>query len=160
MSWTALPGQQKEQCRGGGTGAVEAVWGEGGESWGWPWHWQEHLWSLEVWFSRSRELLTCARDVGCWAACPSPWWVFSSMLTFNLKIKAQLSVTLRHEKDQKTLSWRHSFLGLQAAVSEEQKIENYYFRSNVLLLVTVVSICGLFTDILELGCVNLTSSWE
>lgn len=61
----------------------------------------------------------CQKEVGCSASSPSPWWVFSSVLTFNLKIKAQLSVTLRHERDQKTLSWRYSFLGLQAAVSEE-----------------------------------------
>lgn len=154
MVWTAL------QCRGGETGAVDPVWGERGESWGclpWPWHWQEHLWSQEAWFNGSRELLSCAKER--WAAqqhLPVPARLLLACLTFTLKMKAQLSVTLHHERDQKTLSQRCSFLGLQAAVSE--KIENHYFSCNVLLMVTVVAITGIFAEILELGCVNLTSS--
>lgn len=160
MSWTALPDQQKEQCGGGGTGTVEPVWGEGGESWGClpgPWHWQEHLCSQEAWFSRSQELLSCAKERwGALQHLPVPAGFLLACLTFNLKIKAQLSVTLHHERNQKTLRQRPSFLGLQAAFSE--KIENYYFRSNVLLMVTVVQISGIFALISELGYVNLTSS--
>lgn len=64
----------------------------------------------------------CQREMGYSAAPPSSCWVFIRCLTFSLKIKAQLPVTLHHERDQKTLSQRHSFLGLQAAVSEKQKI--------------------------------------
>lgn len=109
------------------------------------------------WFSRSQELLSCTRERwGAQQHLPVPAGFLLACLTFHLEVKAQLSVTLRHERYQKILSWRCSFLGLQATVSE--KTENYYFRSNVLLMVTVVAISGIFAEILELGCVNLTSS--
>lgn len=75
------------------------------------------------WFSRSQELLSCARERwGAQQHLPVPAGFLLACLTFNLEIKAQLSVTLRHKRDQKSSSWRCSFLGLQAAVSE--KIEN------------------------------------
>lgn len=72
---------------------------------------------------QGQDLLSCAKEKwGTQQHLPVPAGFLLACLTFSLKIKAQLPVTLHHERDQKTLSQRHSFLGLQAAVSEKQKI--------------------------------------